>query len=233
MAEQKWIKEMDVNPLSASSKGFVALDARAVLFGPGGREEDLPVPAIRPYPSKYAGTFRMKGGDAVLIRPIRPEDEFLLVRFHRSLSERSVRLRYLGAMKLESRVAHERLSRACFTDYDRDLALVAERRDGPRRREVVAVGRLSRSRLGASAEVSFLVADPWQRKGLGRELMRRLLRAAREEGVRSVTARMLAENVDMRVLCEENGFRAEREAGTGIIVARLDLETERDEEGAP
>ena len=68
----------------------------------------------------------MKDGADVLIRPIRPEDEPLMVKFHDTLSERSVYLRYFHLMNLPQRVAHERLTRICFIDYDREMALVAE-----------------------------------------------------------------------------------------------------------
>jgi acetyltransferase len=86
----------------------------------------------------------MKDGTAITIRPIRPEDEPLMVRLHEALSESSVHLRYFHAMKLSSRVAHERLTRICFIDYDREMALVADRWDPDAgRNEILAVGRLS------------------------------------------------------------------------------------------
>ena len=50
-----------------------------------------------------------------------------LISFHQKLSERSVYLRYFQPLKLTQRVAHERLSRICFIDYDREMALVVER----------------------------------------------------------------------------------------------------------
>ncbi len=59
-----------------------------------------------------------------MIRPIRPEDEPLMVRFHEKLSDRTVYLRYFQPLKLSQRVAHERLTRICFIDYDREMALV-------------------------------------------------------------------------------------------------------------
>ena len=73
-------------------------------------------------------------GTTLVLRPIRPEDEPMLVAFHGTLSERSVSLRYFHAMKLSTRVAHERLTRICFIDYDREMALVAERQDPRGRR---------------------------------------------------------------------------------------------------
>ena len=71
----------------------------------------------------------MKNGTEVTLRPIRPEDEPLMVKFHQTLSDRSVYMRYFHSLSLSSRVAHDRLVRICFVDYDREMAIVADRRD--------------------------------------------------------------------------------------------------------
>ena len=73
-----------------------------VLHGPKSREDQLPKTAIRPYPTQYVGAWTMKDGTAVTIRPIRPEDEPLMVQFHETLSERSVYLRYFHLLNLSS-----------------------------------------------------------------------------------------------------------------------------------
>src|SRR5581483_104320 len=127
VVEQPWIKEIDINPLLASPERLLALDARVLVHGPEVREEELPRPAIRPYPVQYVGEWTMKNQERIVIRPIRPEDEPLLIKFHGKLSERSVYMRYFQPMKLSTRTAHERLTRICFIDYDREMALVAER----------------------------------------------------------------------------------------------------------
>src|SRR5437667_3755925 len=98
----------------------------------------------RPYPSQYVLPWTLKGGIEVTIRPIRPEDEPLMVKFHETLSDRSVYLRYFGSLSLKTRIAHERMIRICFGDYDRELALVAEVK-GPEGPQIVGVGRLNRA----------------------------------------------------------------------------------------
>jgi len=130
--EQRVIQEIDINPLLVSSHGLLALDARVVLHPPELREEELPRTAIRPYPSQYAEAWLMKDQRSVTIRPIRQEDEPMMVRFHETLSDRSVHFRYFHLINLSQRVAHERLAPYCFIDYDpRDGA--GDRACGPRR----------------------------------------------------------------------------------------------------
>jgi acetyltransferase len=93
--EQPWISETDINPLLASPEKLIALDARIVLHDPT-KQNQLPKPAIRPYPTQYISNWTMKDGAAVTIRPILPEDEPLMAEFHRTLSDRTVYLRYFA-----------------------------------------------------------------------------------------------------------------------------------------
>ena len=126
VAEQSWIKEIDINPLLVSPDDMTALDARVVLHDAKTDEKDLPKLAIRSYPTRYVTDWKLKDGTVVKIRPIRPEDEPLMVEFHRNLSETTVNQRYLGMLQLEERIAHERLTRICFTDYDCEIPLVVD-----------------------------------------------------------------------------------------------------------
>ena len=210
--EQIWIKEIDINPLLASSEGLLALDARVVLHSPD--VVDPPRPAIRPYPVQYVKPWRFEDGTEVLIRPIRPEDEPLIVQFHVKLSERSIYQRYFHLLTLDQRVAHDRLVRICFGDYDREIALVAEHRSPDNREpEILAVGRLSKAHLINEAELAVLIADEYQGRGLGTELSRRLLEIARVEKVERVTVEVLGENRQMLEVCGEVGFHFEPAVG--------------------
>ena len=224
VVEQRWIKEMDINPLLASPQRILALDARVVLHDPGISEEQLPRSAIRPYPSQYASPWKMKNGMKTLLRPIRPEDEPAMVKFHEALSERTVYLRFFHMEKLSSRVAHERLLRKCFIDYDREMALVAERvNPASGEREIIAVGRLTRAHGNRDAEVAVLVADQFQHCGLGNELLARLIQIAREGKLERVVATILQENLAMRALASRNGFRVQTGPEMDSVQAVLDL----------
>ena len=124
------------------------LDARVIVHDQNVDDAAIPRLAIRPYPSQYAVSWTANDGTRLVLRPIRPEDEPLIVAFHGTLSERTVELRYFNAMKkLSTRVAHGRLTRICFIDYDREMALVAERKSpSTGEHEILGVGRLSKIR---------------------------------------------------------------------------------------
>jgi acetyltransferase len=223
VVEQPWISEIDINPLLASADGFIALDARVVLHGPGLAEDKLPKSAIRPYPSQYIWQFTTRNGTPVTIRPIRPEDEPLMVKFHETLSDRTVYLRYFGSLSLRTRIAHERLVRICFGDYDREMALVAEHLDDVDNPEIIGVGTLSRLHGRDEAEVAVLVSDKYQNQGVGTELLRCAINVAREEKIRAISGEMLPDNIAMQVILRSLGFQIQMPDGAGSVRARLEF----------
>lgn len=223
IVEQPWIKEMDINPLFASGDRLVALDARLVLHPLDLVEKDLPKPAIRPYPLQYEKPWTSADGREFMIRPIRPEDEPMLVKFHQTLSEQSVYFRYFHLVTLQSRIAHERLTRLCFIDYDREMALVAEYTDPETQtKEVYAVARLSQLHGTTEGEFAMIVSDPIQRQGLGTELLRRLVEIGRNEGLTAITADILSENKGMQRVSEKAGFTLKRQ-NFEVVKATLQL----------
>ena len=224
VVEQRWIKEIDINPLLASPEQLVALDARVVIYPPDQKEEDLPLSAIRPYPIQYVSNWTLKDGTPITIRPIRPEDEPLSVKFHGTLSEESVYLRYFHMMKLQTRVAHERLSRLCFIDYDREMALVADRKNPDTgEHEILGIGRLSKLYGTKEAEFSMLISDRCQCRGLGTELLRRLLAIGQDEKLQYITAEILSENRAMQHVCQKLGFRLEPVPGESMVKVVYEL----------
>ena len=207
VVEQPWIREIDINPLLASHEHLIALDARVVLFPPDTDPDDLPRSAIRPYPVQYVGEWTSKDGSEVMFRPIQPEDETMLRRFHETLSERTVHMRYLHAMQLSQRIAHERLARLCYIDYDREIALVAVRRNPYNNEpELMSVGRLTKRHGTDSAEYAIIVSDRFQHQGLGKEMLRRLVEVARDEHIGMVFGTVLEDNVEMLHMVSKLGF---------------------------
>jgi acetyltransferase len=205
--EQKWIREIDINPLLASSETLLALDARVVVYEQTVSPSEIPKPAIRPYPSKYVGQLALRGGELLQIRPIRPDDEPEFVRFHTTLSDESVYRRYFFLMNLESRIRHERLTQMCFIDYDRQMALIAERTlEAGRPGEIVGVGRLIKQSGSKQAEVAVLVSDAFQNRGIGSALVQRLIEFARDEKLELLAASFLADNEPIAKLFKSRGF---------------------------
>ena len=221
--EQPWIKEIDINPLLATSDQLLALDARVVVHDSSMTPQELPRTAIRPYPAQYVGEWKFKDGTPVTIRPIRPEDEPLMVQFHHTLSERSVYLRYFCSLSLSTRVEHERLVRICFASYDRGFALVADRKNPETgQHEVLGVGRFSAINR-FEAEAAVLVSDQWQGRGLGTELLSRVARVAREEKMRRLSGEILRDNLATQAIFKKVGFRLSLTDDPSSVSALLEL----------
>jgi acetyltransferase len=221
VAEQRAIREIDINPLLASGTEIIALDARVILHEPGTHAESLPPLAIRPYPAQYVTAWKLRDGSPVTIRPIRPEDEPLMIAFHRTLSEESVHFRYFGQLTLDQRTAHERLRRICFNDYAREIALVAvrRRRDSS---EILGVGRLSRAHGSDEAEFALLIGDRWQGHGLGTRLLELLVQIGREEGLARIIGHILPENGAMQRVARKAGFTLRFDAAAVEWEAEID-----------
>jgi len=207
VAEQSWIKEIDINPFVASAGQMLALDARIILHDQSVPKKDLPRLAIRPYPQQYTSPWKLRNGTSIIIRPIRPEDEPMMVKFHGTLSEETVYFRYFGQQKLEKRVAHERLTRICFIDYDREMALVAVRQEpGMKEPEIIGVGRLVRGHGVPEAEFAIEISDRFQRQGLGTRLLQLLVDIGRQEGLERFVGYILPDNYSMLRIAKKVGF---------------------------
>jgi len=212
------IAEMDLNPLVVARGRFCVLDARIVI-DPKNVEHTEPYPhlVIMPYPSKYVTRWKLKDGTEVTLRPIRPEDEPMELEFIRGLSPETSRYRFFQIIR---DLPHEALVRFCNIDYDREMAFIAEMRDGARRIEI-GVSRLILEPNKKRGEFAVVVADKYQRKGLGLKLVDMLIEVAKEKGVDSIYGVILAENRSMINLCEKLGFTMKRHEEN--VIAELKL----------
>jgi acetyltransferase len=207
ISEQPWVKELDINPLIASPERLLALDARVVLYGADMKESNLPRLAIRPYPVQYVSEWTARDGSKITFRPLRPEDEPLMVKFHESLSDRSVYMRFMHPILLSQRAAHIRLSRICHGDYDREITLIADRYEaGPDELRVLAASRMSKIHGNNAARFSLLVSDCCQHMGIGAEIMKRMIEVAKQEKLSRLEVMMTPDNQAMRHLCEKFGY---------------------------
>ncbi len=214
------VQEVDINPLLASPGRVVALDARMVLGPAGVPEEGRPRLAIQPYPNQYTAPFRLRDGREVTVRTIRPEDEPLIIELHASHSEHTIRMRYFSLVKTLSR---ESLIRLCHLDYTREMALVAVWRDAEGRPHFAGVSRYYLHPESGTAEFAAVIGDAWQRQGLGRHLIGRLIGVARDRGVRRLVGMILRENDAMLSLMKKMGFRLADSAEEGVVIASMGL----------
>ncbi len=212
------IAEIDVNPLLATPDRVVALDARVLLTPPDLPDARRPRPVIRPYPAQYITAWRLQDGTNVILRPICPEDAPLIVELHEGHSAHTIRMRFFSMVKTLSR---DSLVRLCHLDYDREMALVAVRRDEQGRPHLLGVSRYYLEPETGTAEFAVVVGDRWQGKGLGRHLMERLIAVAREQGVKRLTGAVLRENTAMLRLMQGLGFTERPGADRGEVEVEL------------
>lgn len=191
------IAECDINPMLASADQLIALDARIVLS-----KKPIAKPVIRPYPSQYISSCTLPNGEQLTLRPIRPEDEPLVVAFQKRLSNETIRARYFEEMPLGDRISHERMIRICHTDYDREILLLAEKEG-----QMVGAARLSRLPHTDTADLKLIIEDSMQRKGLGEKMFNAVLHIAKTEKLSSVTVQLFKNNAGMLKLLEKGGFK--------------------------
>jgi acetyltransferase len=214
------IEEVDMNPVLAGPARVVALDARVVLCPPDLPPERRPHLAIQPYPNQYTSPFRLKDGSEAIIRAIRPEDEPLIIALHAGHSERTIRMRFFSMVK---KLSHDSLIRLCHLDYDREMALVAERKNMVHRPQLLGVSRYHVMPQTDEAEFAVVVGDAWQGKGLGWHLMSRLIQVARERGVKRLVGVVLRENAPMLKLMGELGFQVRPSDDPAAVEVVLEL----------
>jgi len=217
------IREIDINPLLINGDQIHILDARVLIDRDRVVREHDPHAhlVISPYPKKYETRWKMRNGEEILLRPIKPEDEPLWLEMFRGFSEESIRYRFFQLIK---DTPHEVRVRYCNIDYDREIAIVPElTRDGKRR--ILGVGRLILGPDGKSGELAFIVTDTFQGLGLGTKLVDYVLEIAFEMGVERVYAILLGDNVRALSLMKRMGFELSY-SNDGTVEATLDLRGE-------
>ncbi|MBI4458455.1 MAG: GNAT family N-acetyltransferase [Acidobacteria bacterium] len=210
------IREADINPLWIGRAKILALDGRIVLYS---KDQQRPPLAISPYPREYESDWVLKDGLEVHLRPIRPEDEPLMVELFTTFSQETIHMRFFGMIR---QLSHEQLIRFCNIDYDREIALVAAAQDGKPGR-IIGSARLIVEPDWQTAEYAVVVGDPWQRLGLGRHFMERMIQYARERGLREIHGDVLAVNAAMLRLCQELGFSIRRTEDQEVLRVSLAL----------
>jgi acetyltransferase len=214
------IKEIDVNPLIVTEEDVVAVDARIVIEWDRVLREvadHKDQVLIATYPKEYITTKRLKSGVEVVLRPIKAEDEGRYNDLIKSLSPQSMRFRFFAIIK---EIPHDILTKYCNLDYDRQIAIVAELKDG--NNPIVGVGRVIAEPGGTTGEFAVLVTDKWQLKGLGSLLMDYIIMAAKNMRLKKIFATILPDNIKMIELSKKKGLKVES-IDEETVKASLDL----------
>ncbi|KAA0006682.1 MAG: GNAT family N-acetyltransferase [Thermoplasmata archaeon] len=169
------------------------------------------------YPEKYIERIKLKDGLEVLLRPIKPEDEDMMLELFNTFSERTIRFRFFIPLREMSR---EDVKRYCNIDYRNEMAIVAEIKENGRKRRLVGVARLIRDREDRDkAEFAVVVGDPWQNRGLGRKLTEYIIWVAKDMGIKELYSRVMKDNIVSLRLSREFGFERE-DAGIEYLIRK-------------
>ncbi len=199
------IMELDINPLLVDEHGVVAVDARIIVARPPTSTAHYGHMAIHPYPPELATTWHSSDGLDITVRPIRPEDAAIERDFVESLSAESKYFRFMQRMETLTPIM---LARFTQIDYHREMALVAVTNEHKPEAAIIGVARYISNPDGQSCEFALTVADDWQKKGIGRQLMERLMNVARDRGLEIMEGDVLSRNNKMLRLCNKLGFRS-------------------------
>ncbi|ATE61590.1 bifunctional acetate--CoA ligase family protein/GNAT family N-acetyltransferase [Thauera sinica] len=204
--ELPWVCELVIDPLIADEDGAIVADARIVIDQgvPAGSDRYAHM-AIHPYPGHLVRDWKMSDGRIVRARPVRPEDAALVQAFFDRLSPET---RYFRFMERIDELPPGMIARFTQIDYDREMALVATTRAGDAE-TMIGSTRYSLAPDGESVEFALVVADDWQRFGLGRRLMGALIDCARAKGYRNIVGDVLGHNPKMLRLMQGLGFEVQ------------------------
>ena len=159
----------------------------------------------------------IRGGERVLIRPVRPEDMALYPGFLRDVGAEDLRLRFFAHI---AELSAEEIEKLSHLDYRHEMAFIAlDESTG----QMLGLVRLKDELDEKTAEFAILVRSHLKGHGLGWLLMQRVIDYAKEKGLRRVYGDVLADNSTMLQMCAELGFHTQ-DMGSDMRRVVLDLE---------
>jgi len=225
------VYEIDINPLRVDEQGATALAAVVAVQIATCRKTSTPVLpyahlAIHPYPHRWVRHSTLKNGQAILLRPIRPEDGDGIVQLVRNMSPESRYMRYMHAVE---QLPPSMIARFTKFDYDRQMAFCGLTNENEL--TLAGVARYTINADGASSEFALEIADKWQGLGLASQLMKMLIEHARARTLESISGEVLVRNHAMRGLMRALGFHCEPDPKSpGLLVCTLLLSTTKNHE---
>ncbi len=199
------IKSVDINPVQVRDGKIAAVDGRVVLEPAQTKSAGHLI--ISPYPYWQEKTLHLRDGQQIFIRPVRPSDADRMIALFYDLSAETVYLRFFSPIK---KISRSMLIKLTQIDYDREIALIAFA--GPlENRKIVGVARIIFDSDGRKGEFAIVLADDWQKKGLGAKLLHHALVCAFRYGLDQVWGPVITTNKGMITLGKKLGFSIERD----------------------
>jgi len=169
------------------------------------------------YPKKYIKKIKLEDGTEITLRPIKPEDTPLEAEMFRNFSKKTERFRFFKTIK---EITHDLIVRYTHIDYDKEIAIIAETEEEGNKK-MIGVVRIIEDDKKNDAEFAIVVADPWQRKGLGKILTNYILEIAKHRNIKKVYADFLKDNYIMKKILKKRRFEIEEKEG--VYHAELEL----------
>jgi acyl-CoA hydrolase/RimJ/RimL family protein N-acetyltransferase len=174
------------------------------------------------YPEELEHYNTLRDGTEIFFRPIKPSDEPALSEMLYSLSEKSVKTRYMAGTMV---FPHSDVQQLANIDYRKDIAIVGVV-PGIAEEEIVAIAQYFLDPDGQSAEVAFLVQDEWQSKGMGTFLLDYITQIAKSRGVKRFYAKVLPNNKPMLAIFYNSGYKVNTEFDGEVYNISYDLTKE-------
>lgn len=209
------IQKLDLHPLQACGAEMVILDASLTLMPM--TQQRCPL-AIRPYPTELEEGAWLKDQSHVLLRPIRPEDEPAHKQFVLKVSDEDRYKRFFADV---GELGHEELARMTQIDYDREMAFVAVGQDGAFSQQILGVVRAISNPDQSDAEFAILVRSDLKGLGLGKLMMEKIVRYARERGIGQLSGMTMPSNRGMINLAKRLGFKIDIQLEDGVVNMEL------------
>jgi len=165
-------------------------------------------------PSNYSAVEKLRNGERIVIRALRPQDRDDLMAAVDRTSGDSLYRRFFAVRRHFTETEESFYLNVDFVSH---VALIASA-DENGQPIIIAGGRYVVGEPG-QAEVAFTVVDKYQGRGVGAALLRHLAMIARQAGLRELVAYVLPDNRAMLKVFEKSGLKytAKREAGSVYV----------------
>jgi acetyltransferase len=184
--------------------------------------------AVRPYSSQWERHLVLGDGWKVFARPVRPDDEPLILHLLQQVSREDLRLRFFDSIK---QFSHPFLVRLTHLDYARAMAFVAFDEAGG---DILGVVRVHSDPAGETGEYAILLRSDLKGRGLGWALMQMIIEYGKSEGLTRIIGQILQENSVMLKMCRELGFEVKTNPeDRGLCDVTLVLDQPLTDEAAP